>query len=133
MLQYFRMKSFYIFGGVILALFVLMGGWNYYQTTLPGKYDAFAQCLTERKTVFYGAWWCPKCQDQKKAFGNSMEFISYVECSTPDKKEQFPVCIEKNIKAYPTWLFADGTQEIGVISMDRLSEKTGCPLITDPS
>ena len=126
MLQYSRMKNVYIFGGALLALIVLMGGWSYYQSTLPGKYDTFAQCLTEKGAIFYGAFWCPHCQNQKKMFGNSMEYIRYVECSTADGQGQLPVCTEKGVKSYPTWLFADGSMEPGELTLERLSEKTGC-------
>ncbi len=32
----------------------------------PKKYDAFAQYLKDKGAVFYSAFWCPHCQDQKK-------------------------------------------------------------------
>ena len=48
----------------------------------PGKYDAFAQCLKDKGAVFYGAFWCPNCQEQKKLFDSSIKLLPYVECST---------------------------------------------------
>lgn len=94
----------------------------------PGKYDTFAQCLKEKGAVFYGAFWCPHCQAQKKAFGSSAKYLSYTECSTADGKAMLQVCKDKNIEGYPTWIFADGSRESGEVSMERLAEKTSCTL-----
>jgi hypothetical protein len=88
----------------------------------------FAQCLGSKGAVFYGAFWCPHCQNQKKEFGRDAKYLPYVECSTPDSQKQTQICKDKNIEGYPTWEFADGTREEGEISWEILSEKTGCPL-----
>lgn len=94
----------------------------------PGKYDAFSQCLKDKGAVFYGAFWCPHCQNQKAMFGKSAKLLPYVECSTPDGRGQVPLCQEKEIKGYPTWEFADGSRETGEVSLAKLAEKTGCLL-----
>ncbi|MEX2029099.1 MAG: hypothetical protein WD963_01305 [Candidatus Paceibacterota bacterium] len=93
-----------------------------------GQYDEFAMCLGEQGALFYGAFWCPACQSQKKAFGNSAKLLPYVECSTADAQSQTRVCIDENIASYPTWEFADETRMLGVISLEQLAEKTSCPL-----
>ena len=93
-----------------------------------GKLDIFAQCLKTNGAEFYGAFWCPHCQDQKKIFGSSKQYIPYIECSTPDGKEQNKVCKDKKIEGYPTWIFADGTQASGLQTLEQLSNKTKCPL-----
>lgn len=113
----------------IIGIIVIAGIWWFisYQAT-PGKFDTFAQCLKDKGTVFYGAFWCPHCQNQKTMFGKSAKLLPYVECSTPDGKGQLAVCQEKKIEGYPTWEFTDGSRESGEVSLDRLSEKTGCPL-----
>jgi len=98
------------------------------RVTGPGKYDTFAQCLKDKGAIFYGAFWCPHCQDQKKLFGSSAKLLPYVECSTPDAKAQTPICIEKKVVSYPTWDFADGSRLMGEIPLAQLSEKTSCPL-----
>lgn len=92
----------------------------------PGKYDAFSQCLKDKGAVFYGAFWCPHCQNQKAMFGKSAKLLLYVECSTPDGRGQAPLCQEKEIKGYPTWEFADGSRETGEVALAKLAEKTGC-------
>lgn len=93
-----------------------------------GKLDGFAQCLNDKGAVFYGAFWCTHCQNQKKLFGPSAKLLPYVECSTPDGQSKLPRCTEKNIEGYPTWEFAEGSRLSGVLSLARLAEKTGCTL-----
>ena len=90
----------------------------------------FAQCLSEKNAVFYGAFWCPHCLAQKALFGSAVSEIKYVECSTPDGNSQLAVCKAKGVQSYPTWIFADGTLVTGEQSFSSLAEKTGC---TDPT
>jgi thiol-disulfide isomerase/thioredoxin len=94
----------------------------------PGKLDAFATCIKDNGTIFYGAFWCPHCQNQKALFGSSAKLLPYVECSTPDGKSQLPICTDAGVTGYPTWKFADDTRESGEVSLERLSEKTSCKL-----
>lgn len=94
----------------------------------PGKYDSFAQCLEDKGVKFFGAFWCPHCQAQKALFGKSKSKLPYVECSTPDGRGQLQVCVDENISGYPTWEFPDGSREEGEVSLEDLSEKSGCPL-----
>lgn len=94
----------------------------------PGKYDTFATCLKDKGAVFYGAFWCPHCQAQKKLFGSSAKLLPYVECSTADGSAQTQACIAKEVKSYPTWEFADGSRLSGEITLAQLAEKTSCEL-----
>lgn len=111
--------------GVVLTA-VMRGGGS--ASSGPGIYDEFATCLKDKGAVFYGAFWCPHCQAQKKLFGSSQKLLPYVECSTPDGQSQTPACIEKGIASYPTWEFADGTKLNGEIPLATLAEKTSCVL-----
>ncbi len=118
----------------IIAILIIGGGISYFTYidesggVTPGTYDEFATCLKDSGALFYGAFWCPHCQNQKKAFGSSQKLLPYVECSTPDGQGQLQICKDEEIKSYPTWKFADGTVANGVLSHDELSEKTGCVL-----
>lgn len=112
---------------VILLVAIGVSFWVY-QSKQPGKYDDFAKCLQEKGVKFYGAFWCSHCQDQKKMFGKSAKYLPYVECSSPDGKEQLDVCKEKNIEGYPTWVFPDGTKQEGDITLQDISQKSGCQL-----
>lgn len=99
-----------------------------HEANKPKIYDTFAQCLGEKGAKFYGAFWCPHCADQKKAFQGSEELLPYIECSTPDSKGQTQECIDKGITQYPTWEFADGTRISNTQTLSFLAEKTGCVL-----
>jgi hypothetical protein len=111
---------------IIFAIVNVSGKNKISENKGPGLYDKFAQCLTDKGAVIYGAAWCPHCQEQKATFGNSFKLIKYVEC--PDNTQ---LCIDKGIQGYPTWLI--GTKVIsegfaGTKSMKELSDATGCPL-----
>jgi thiol-disulfide isomerase/thioredoxin len=112
-------------GAIVLSvgLYFLLSG-----PREPGKLDGFAQCIKDSGAVFYGAFWCPHCQEQKEMFGSSAQFLPYVECSTPDGQGQLQVCTEKGIKGYPTWVFPDGSEVSGSIPLEQLAAKTGCAL-----
>jgi thiol-disulfide isomerase/thioredoxin len=122
-----RIKSIFILSAVgvviIAGIFFLIS-----TNSKPGKLDEFAQCLKDKGAVFYGAFWCPHCQNQKAMFGKSARFLPYIECSTPDGRGQLKICKDKNIEGYPTWEFADGSRESGEVSLSHLSEKTACQL-----
>ncbi len=98
------------------------------QEVVTQNLDSFAKCLADKGAKFYGASWCGHCQNQKKMFGESVGFLPYVECSTPDGNDQTAACKENNITSYPTWVFTDGSRESGELSLQKLSEKTGCQL-----
>ena len=91
------------------------------------NYDDFASCLDSNGATFYGAFWCSHCQNQKAMFGSSADILPYIECSTPNRKTE-QACIDKEIKSYPTWVFADGTRVVGEMKLETLSQKTGCTL-----
>lgn len=120
----------YIIGLVILAisLAIILPYFNKEEDTGPGKYDEFAMCLKEKGAIFYGAFWCPHCRDQKKLFGNSAKLMPYVECSTADASGQLQVCADKKIEGYPTWEFADGSRITRSMTLQELVDKTSCPL-----
>ena len=92
----------------------------------PGKYDAFAQCLSDNGVKMYGAYWCPHCEDQKTMFGDSWKNVNYIECSLPQRRGQTQICIAESIQSYPTWEFADGTRVLGTLSFQELSARTSC-------
>lgn len=114
------MKKILILTGLLIMLTACGGG--------SGKYDTFAQCLSDEGAKMYGAFWCPHCTDQKAEFGPSWDFVNYIECSLPDKQGQTEVCKQAKIESYPTWEFADGERQVGKLSFQQLSVKTGCEL-----
>ena len=118
---------------VATLLLVVAGAFGYNRFAQPrvddgGMYDALATCIAASGAHFYGAFWCPHCQNQKHAFGSSANKLPYVECSTPDGQQQTEACAQAGVQSYPTWVFANGDRLTGEIAMRTLAEKTGCTL-----
>ena len=77
----------------------------------------------------YGAYWCSHCQEQKKMFGSSIEFINYIECASPgNPKEMTAQCKAAGISGYPTWIFPGNVKLSGSQPLDKLSKMSSCPL-----
>lgn len=124
-----RQKIFIGVIALVVIILIFVAVFSKEKVVGPGKYDQFAQCLGEKGATFYGAFWCPHCNAQKKLFGSSKSLLPYVECSTPDGNAQTQVCIDKKIGGYPTWEFADGSRPFsGEATLEQLAEKTGCVL-----
>ncbi|MEK7614773.1 MAG: hypothetical protein AAB431_00095 [Patescibacteria group bacterium] len=107
---------------IILIVFVVRKG------SEPSVYTPFAQCLTEKGTKMYGAWWCPHCTNQKAQFEGAFDKVTYIECSNPGSRNMNQICKDAGIEGFPTWEFADGTRQSGEIPLAKLAEKTGCVL-----
>ena len=122
------MSNKLLLGGAIVVALVLLAMSAFWYRSQPGKLDTFAQCLGEKGATFYGAFWCPHCQNQKALFGNSAKLLPYIECSTSDGKQQLQICSDAGITGYPTWEFANGERLSGEVELKVLSEKTGCEL-----
>ncbi|MFA5141870.1 MAG: hypothetical protein WC471_02790 [Candidatus Woesearchaeota archaeon] len=105
----------------ILAILILSGC----TSTPPVSTDDFAKCLTANGAKMYGAFWCSHCNEQKKNFGESWQYATYIECSNADGTQN-DVCAEAGIEGYPTWEFKDGTRKSGTMTFSQLSDMTGC-------
>lgn len=123
-------NSIAILAGFVVAIVVVVGAIVYFSSpsNAPGIYDEFATCLGNNGAVFYGAFWCPHCADQKALFGSSAKNLPYVECSTADRQGQTQQCIAAGVASYPTWEFVDGSRLNGVVPLQQLAAKTGCSL-----
>jgi len=117
------MDKFIIFaiGGVLIVatVFILNAGGKKDNLVL----NQFAQCLSEKGVVMYGADWCPHCQNEKKAFGNSFQYVNYVECPKEPQK-----CLALGVDGYPTWIFSDGKRLVGEQGLEKLAGESGCAL-----
>lgn len=92
------------------------------------RYDGFARCLTEKGVKMYGLYWCEHCAEQEEMFGASFKYAPYVECGIKGQRGEQPVCKDAGVKLFPTWQFPDGQRHEGVLQMDSLSRRSGCPL-----
>lgn len=114
----------------IVLVIIIVGGLGLYMSLkpqAPSKLDGFAQCLKTSGAEFYGAFWCPHCQEQKAEFGSSEQYLPYIECANPDNT-QTQICTDKKIEGYPTWIFKDGSIVGGKMLLEALAEKTECVL-----
>jgi len=86
---------------------------------------ALAQHLADSGATFYGASWCPHCEEQKALFGSSAHRLPYVECS-PDGRSAPPAraCRSASVDAYPTWI-VDGQRVEGLLPPARLAQLSG--------
>jgi len=92
------------------------------------RYDSFAKCLASKQAKMYGLYWCPHCADQKRMFGASFHYVPYVECAIRGSHEMAPECKVAGVKLFPSWQFGSIPPKEGVLSLQELSDKTGCAL-----
>ncbi len=95
-------------------------------TTQSGPAEmALAQHLRDTGAIFYGAWWCPHCHDQKQLFGQAAsQVMPYVECSTPEGQQQTAECQAADVGGYPTWEI-DGKRLSGTQTLEGLAQLSG--------
>jgi len=119
-------KNLLLFAVVIVMLVLSYGAGRYYR---GHKYDSFARCLASKQARMYGLYWCPHCADQKAMFGSSFHYVPYVECALgPPGSDLAPACKAAGVKLFPSWQFGNEPPKEGVVSLQALSEKTGCRL-----
>ena len=69
---------------------------------------ALAIHLEKTGVQFYGAYWCPRCQEQKALFESSAKRLPYVECSSGGRGSPLtPPCAKNEIRSYPTWIIGE--------------------------
>lgn len=111
---------------VLVVLPIVIWAKLSFKSPEAGQYDDLAKCLAAKNVRMYGAYWCSHCQAQKKAFGNSWQYIEYIECSLAGGKGQTQECNEAGIQVYPTWDLGNGERLSGEVSFEQLAEKSGC-------
>lgn len=97
--------------------------------------EKLAKFMTEKGLTMYGASWCSHCQAQKKAFGDAVKYIDYVECDASSPNANPEEC--KNvaytdsqgksttgISGYPTWIYQGHSYE-GEQSLSQLAQIVG--------
>ena len=85
---------------------------------------ALAKYLRNNGVVKYSAYWCPNCLYQSELFGKeAYKELTVVECSEDGINSQTQLCIDKNIKGFPSWEI-NGKIFIGVKTLKELSEIT---------
>ena len=117
-----RIIIFCIFiGAIVVIMSMIVGG-----TATSSKYNTFAQCISDKKLQFYGAFWCPHCQAQKAAFGDGAHLLPYIESSNADRSQN-QTAIDAKIESYPTWVYPSQ------ISMTSKDAPIVCPIQPGPA
>jgi uncharacterized membrane protein/glutaredoxin len=89
---------------------------------------ALAEHLSKQGAVFYGASWCPHCQEQKRLFGASANRLPYVECSPAGRNApQSATCNRAGVQNYPTWVINGRTIVGQVLTLAQLGDASGFP------
>ena len=84
-----------------------------------------AKYLNVKGVVKYSAYWCPNCLNQSELFGKqAYKELNVVECARDGVNSKTQLCIDKNIKGFPTWEI-NGKLILGVLSLKELSKLTG--------
>ena len=119
--------------GVLAAVVILLLHLNY---SSPGAdaqgpedpaVQALAEHLEQQDVLFYGAYWCPHCQEQKRLFGASAHRLPYIECGPGGPRAPAaPSCRAAGIATYPTWVI-NGRATPEVLSLQQLANLTGFP------
>ena len=99
---------------IVSLVIIIIASFAFITFAKPGPYDKFAQCLSDKGAIMYGADWCKFTQGQKAMFGNSMKYVDYRDFTKGP-----------NIKITPTWII-NGEKYEKAQSIDRLSTLTGC-------
>ena len=118
-------RKYFVWGGVVvLFLAAYATGW-YYKNH---HYDSLAKCLAAKQVKMYGLYWCPHCIEQKEKFGKAFQYVPYVECATKGSRELALECKAAGTKNFPSWQFPGEPLHEGVLSLEDLSNHTGCSL-----
>ncbi len=90
------------------------------QANMPASLAGFASCLTSKGVVLYAASWDATSQQEIAKFGDGSADLDVVDCAA-----QNATCT--GVQAYPTWKVG-GKLFLGTMSLDELSQRTGCAL-----
>ena len=120
-----KTKKRLIYGGILLMLVGAFIAGRYYR---EHKYDGFAKCLATKQAKMYGLYWCPHCIEQKEEFGAAFRYVPYQECAIKGSSEMAAACKIAGVKLFPSWQFGQEPPKEGVLSLEALSDKTGCSL-----
>ena len=94
----------------------------------------FAKALQQAGVRFFGADWCPVCNEQKKLFEDGAQFLPFIEMTNPDRTRN-ATAISEGVTQYPTWEFSGGQRVTGLQTLQQLSTLSGVaiPLGSSPT
>lgn len=101
----------------------------YYSDLLSPREDPrlapLALHLTDTGARYYGAYWCPACQQQARLFRSAAEQLPYVECSPGGRRAPLArECANAGISGFPTWII-NGRRYQDVLTPEELARYSG--------
>lgn len=87
--------------------------------------ENLAKCLSEKGAKLYGTSGCGYCKKQKEMFRDAASYLPYIDCT--DEKTKY-LCEEAKIGPVPSWDFPDKERVLGLQSLEKLAELSGCSL-----
>jgi len=105
------MKAILLF--LVIAVILVSG------CAIGGVSKVTAKCIASKSTLYVRTG-CPYCEEQKNLFEESVEYLNVIDCM-----EEPAVCATEAIAVVPTWVI-DGEKIVGVQSIAKLKELTGC-------
>jgi len=85
----------------------------------PETDSDIAKCIAE-KSVLYIQLGCHACELQEDLFGENYQYLNVIDCFFEQDK-----CIEKEIRATPTWII-NNEKYVGARSVEELKKLAGC-------
>jgi len=117
--------------GLLAVLFLLLAAPAAAEVNVRSNLDLgeLAKCIADSGAVFYGAYWCPVCRQQRESFGEHASALPYVECYDAGQRKgqgMRQICVDEDIRGFPTWIFSDGSVTTGAQSPLALAAATDC-------
>ena len=112
-------KDIKIYIGIALVVVVIIAAIMIVQNNGSDVDEKITRCIANN-SVYYGKLVCPACDKQEEIFGSNSKLLNKVDCFY-----DFPLCMNATIEFTPTWVIK-GEKYVGVQSIERLQELTGC-------
>lgn len=110
--------------GMVALMFV--SGSNLLSQRGDPRLHELAEHLTETEAVFYGAYWCSSCAEQKRLFSGAADKLPYVECSPGGPNSPMTSeCVRAGVSGFPTWEINGRVVHVGVLTPQTLADMSG--------
>lgn len=108
-----------VLGPMLALIGAAQAGWL--SPPVDPRLEALAVHLKDSGALYYGAFWCPNCQKQRRLFGRAEEALPYVECSPNGRTGAAAFeCASQGIESFPTWVIR-GERHLGLLTPDELA------------
>lgn len=86
--------------------------------------NRLAKHLAQSGLVLYGSYNSAECLGQQNLFGDSIQYLNYVECDSTRSDANTEECLGQKIDIYPTWIY-QGEKHTGIQSLADLAKLSG--------